>query len=114
MKQQKALVLGAGGFIGNHMVRRLKAEGFFVRGADLKRNEFEISEADEFVLGDLRRADIVAGVFDGRFDEVYQFAADMGGAGYIFTGSHDADIMHNSALINLNVLEMMLRKGSVG
>jgi GDP-D-mannose 3', 5'-epimerase len=114
MKQRKALVLGAGGFIGNHMVRRLKSEGFFVRGVDLKVNEFEASRADEYVLGDLRRANVVADAFDGDFDEVYQFAADMGGAGYIFTGSHDADIMHNSALINLNVLEAMLRGRNVG
>ena len=114
MAQRKALVLGAGGFIGNHMVRRLKSEGFFVRGSDLKRNEFETSTADEYVLGDLRRADVVEAVFDGGFDEVYQFAADMGGAGYIFTGLHDADIMHNSALINLNVLETVLRNRNVG
>ena len=114
MAQRKALVLGAGGFIGNHMVRRLKSEGFFVRGSDLKRNEFETSTADEYVLGDLRRADVVDAVFDGGFDEVYQFAADMGGAGYIFTGLHDADIMHNSALINLNVLETVLRNRNVG
>ena len=114
MAQRKALVLGAGGFIGNHMVRRLKSEGFFVRGSDLKRTEFETSTADEYVLGDLRRADVVDAVFDGGFDEVYQFAADMGGAGYIFTGLHDADIMHNSALINLNVLETVLRNRNVG
>ena len=114
MAQRKALVLGAGGFIGNHMVRRLKSEGFFVRGSDLKRNEFETSTADEYALGDLRRADVVEAVFDGGFDEVYQFAADMGGAGYIFTGLHDADIMHNSALINLNVLETVLRNRNVG
>ena len=100
MAQRKALVL--------------KSEGFFVRGSDLKRNEFETSTADEYVLGDLRRADVVEAVFDGGFDEVYQFAADMGGAGYIFTGLHDADIMHNSALINLNVLETVLRNRNVG
>ena len=114
MKQRKALVLGAGGFIGSHMVRRLKSEGFFVRGVDLKRSQFEVSTADEYMLGDLRRASVVSDAFDSDFDEVYQFAADMGGAGYIFTGSHDADIMHNSALINLNVLEEMLRNGKVG
>jgi nucleoside-diphosphate-sugar epimerase len=100
-----ALVLGAGGFIGGHLVRRLKREGFWVRGADLKFNEFRESEADDFVIADLRDQGAVRAVIDRRFDEVYQLAADMGGAGYIFTGEHDADVMHNSATINLNVAD---------
>jgi nucleoside-diphosphate-sugar epimerase len=122
-----ALVLGAGGFIGNHMVKRLKEEGYWVRGVDLKYPEYGRTEADHFVLRDLRHADDVydligwAGVnrdphqifalqFDKPFDEIYQFAADMGGAGYIFTGNNDADIMHNSATINLNVLDAVREK----
>jgi GDP-D-mannose 3', 5'-epimerase len=117
-----ALVLGAGGFIGSHMVKRLRAEGYWVRGVDLKYPEFSLSEANEFVQGDLRDANFVERViqFKGHrgnfyhfvasqylntFDEIYQFAADMGGAGYVFSGENDADIMHNSATINLNVLE---------
>jgi nucleoside-diphosphate-sugar epimerase len=103
MKQ--ALVLGAGGFIGGHLVKRLKREGFWVRGVDLKLNEYAETEADDFVVGDLREQDVTRGVIDRRFDEVYQLAADMGGAGYIFTGEHDADVMHNSATINLNVAD---------
>lgn len=100
-----ALVLGAGGFIGGHLVKRLKREGLWVRGVDLKFNEYAETEADDFVIGDLRDQAFVRGVVDQRFDEVYQLAADMGGAGYIFTGEHDADIMHNSATINLNVAD---------
>jgi nucleoside-diphosphate-sugar epimerase len=117
-----ALVLGAGGFIGNHMVNRLKALGYWVRGVDLKYPEYSKTNADHFVIADLRSPDLVkqvvsyAGVnrdpyqtfalqFNRPFDEIYQFAADMGGAGYIFTGEHDADVMHNSATINLNVLD---------
>lgn len=107
-----ALVLGAGGFIGSHMVRRLKAEGLWVRAVDLKRPEFSASPADEFAIGDLREQALCRMVYDRRFDEVYQFAADMGGAGYIFTGAHDADIMHNSAAINLNVAEQARRQGA--
>ena len=99
-----ALVSGAGGFIGHHLVRQLKREGFWVRGTDLKYPRFSETEADDFVIGDLRDAYFVRSVIDRRFDEVYQLAADMGGAGYIFTGRHDADVMHNSATINLNVL----------
>ncbi|PCJ50617.1 MAG: NAD-dependent dehydratase [Gammaproteobacteria bacterium] len=99
-----ALVLGAGGFIGSHLVKRLKLEGFWVRGVDLKYPEFSDSQADEFYIGDLREQSFVRNVIDCDFDEVYQLAADMGGAGYIFTGENDADIMHNSASINLNVL----------
>ena len=100
-----ALVLGAGGFIGSHMVRRLKKEGYWVRGVDLKYPEFSKSEADEFIIGDLRVSSAVAEVLwlEKSFDLVFQFAADMGGANYIFSGEHDADVMHNSASINLNV-----------
>lgn len=102
---KKALVCGAGGFIGGHLVKRLKSEGYWVRGVDLKRHEYTDSVADEFVVGDLRDQRLVAEVVAGGFDEVYQLAADMGGAGFIFTGDHDADIMHNSATVNLNVLD---------
>ena len=120
--KKTALVLGAGGFIGSHMVKRLRSEGYWVRGVDLKHTEFSKSEANEFVIGDLRDIDFVRRVirFKGEnenfyhdvpdqyvstFDEIYQFAADMGGAGFVFTGENDADIMHNSVQINLNVLE---------
>ena len=106
-----ALVLGAGGFIGSHLVKRLKAEEFFVRGVDLKHPDFGASAADEFVIGDLREQDVVRTVYDRHFDEVYQLAADMGGAGYIFTGEHDADIMHNSASINLNIADQAHKQG---
>lgn len=106
-----ALVLGAGGFIGSHLAKRLKAEGFFVRGVDLKHPEFGASACDEFVIGDLREQDVVRSVYDRHFDEVYQLAADMGGAGYIFTGEHDADIMHNSASINLNIADAANKQG---
>jgi GDP-D-mannose 3', 5'-epimerase len=99
-----ALVCGAGGFIGHHLVRRLKREGFWVRGVDLEFPRFSATEADDFVLGDLRDSYFVRQVIDRRFDEIYQLAADMGGAGYIFTGEHDAEVMHNSATINLNVI----------
>jgi GDP-D-mannose 3', 5'-epimerase len=101
---KRILVNGAGGFIGGHLVKRLKAEGFWVRAVDLKHNEFTASPADEFIIGDLRDPSVVCQVVQG-IDEVYQLAADMGGAGYIFTGEHDAAVMHNSATINLNVLE---------
>ncbi|GGA11999.1 MAG: NAD-dependent dehydratase [Sphingomonadales bacterium CG12_big_fil_rev_8_21_14_0_65_65_10] len=103
--QKTALVCGAGGFIGGHLVKRLKSEGFWVRGVDLKFHEHAETEADDFAIGDLRDQRFVREVVDQRFDEVYQLAADMGGAGYIFTGENDADIMHNSATINLNVLD---------
>ena len=121
--KKTALVLGAGGFIGSHMVKRLRSEGYgFVRGVDLKRPEFSETEAHEFIQGDLRDATFVERVLQFKgylgnfyhfvsskyidsFDEIYQFAADMGGAGFVFTGENDADIMHNSATINLNVLE---------
>ena len=121
---KKALVLGAGGFIGNNLVSRLKREGYWVRGVDLKLPEFNKTDADEFIsgnVGDLRSQSNCARVvrFDGKqgnfynnvpeqyketFDEIYQLAADMGGAGFVFTGENDADIMHNSATINLNIL----------
>ena len=109
-----ALVCGAGGFIGSHLVQRLKSEGFWVRGVDLKYPEFLPTAADEFVQGDLRDWGVVQQLFDRYFDEVYQLAADMGGAGYIFTGEHDADIMHNSASINLNVLHCGHKSGNMG
>lgn len=105
---KKALVLGAGGFIGNHLVNRLKNENFWVRGVDLKKNEYQETKADEFIVGDLTNPEIAEQVLRGHdgapFDEVYQLAADMGGAGYIFSGENDANVMHNSALINLNVV----------
>jgi len=121
-RQKTALVCGAGGFIGSYMVRRLREEGYWVRGVDLKYPEFSSSAANEFIQGDLTDQIFVEKVvqFKGHagnyyhfvaskyietFDEIYQFAADMGGAGYIFTGDHDADVMHNSALINLNILD---------
>jgi GDP-D-mannose 3',5'-epimerase len=102
---RRAIVCGAGGFIGSHLVRRLKREGFWVRGVDLKFPEFAETEADDFVLADLREQENCRAIVDQRFDEVYQLAADMGGAGFVFTGENDADIMHNSAMINLNMLE---------
>lgn len=100
-----ALVLGAGGFIGSHMVNRLKSEGYWVRGVDLKYPEFSTTQADEFLIYDLRNKAPFSEVT--QFDEVYQFAADMGGAGFVFTGEHDAEIMHNSATINLNVCDAL-------
>jgi GDP-D-mannose 3', 5'-epimerase len=108
---KKALVCGAGGFIGNHLVKRLKKEGYWVRGADLKENEYGQNLADDFVIGDLRNAEFSRQVLEKGFDEVYQLAADMGGAGYIFTGEHDADVMHNSALCNINVLNASKNSG---
>ena len=120
--KKTALVLGAGGFIGSHMVKRLREEGYWVRGVDLKYPEFSSTKAHEFIRGDLRDISIVRRVirftgylgnfyeqiaekFAMPFDEIYQFAADMGGAGFVFTGENDADIMHNSCSINLNVLD---------
>ena len=108
--KKKALVCGAGGFIGGHLVKRLKSEGYWVRAVDLKENEYDNDAADEFIIGDLRDPVFTNKVVNG-VDEVYQLAADMGGAGYIFTGYHDADVMHNSAMCNLNVLEAMRQNG---
>jgi GDP-D-mannose 3', 5'-epimerase len=105
---RKALVCGGGGFIGNHLVRHLREEGLWVRAVDLRHPEFSVSAADEFVIGDLRDPTICRAVTDTQFDEVYQLASDMGGAGYIFTGDNDANIMSNS-LINLNILESCRR-----
>ena len=104
---KRIAVLGAGGFIGGHLVKKLKAQGHNVYGVDLKHPEFLKSEADEFLIGDLRNQELVKSILGQDFDEVYQLAADMGGAGYIFTGDHDADIMHNSAQINMNVAETL-------
>ena len=106
METKAALVCGAGGFIGSHLVKRLKKEGYWVRGVDLKYPEFSKTAADDFIKGDLRDLEVCKRATDRQFDEVYQLAADMGGAGFVFTGEHDAAIMHNSALINLNMLEM--------
>lgn len=110
-ENKKALVCGAGGFIGSHLVKKLKKEGFWVRGVDLKKPEYSASEADEFIVGDLRSQLVVEKILDMPFDEVYQLAADMGGAGYIFSGEHDADVMHNSATINLNVVDRAKQVG---
>ena len=110
-KLKKALVCGAGGFIGSHLVKMLKSEGFWVRGVDLKDTEFAETLSDDFVIGDLRDPVICKRVCDQPFDEVYQLAADMGGAGFIFTGDNDADVMHNSALINLNLVEAAYKSG---
>jgi nucleoside-diphosphate-sugar epimerase len=107
---KRILVNGAGGFIGGHMVKRLKSEGHFVRAVDLKQHEFAKPPADQFIIGDLRDHPTVAAAVQG-IDEVYQFAADMGGAGFIFTGEHDAEVMHNSASINLNTLHFGLKAG---
>ena len=113
-----ALVLGGGGFIGSHMVKKLKTEGFWVRAVDIKYPEFADSQADEFIQGDLRDPKLVEEIFrcpihpEQKWDEVYQFAADMGGAGFVFTGENDADIMHNSALVNLNVAHEAVKQGN--
>ena len=124
-RQKTALVCGAGGFIGSHMVRRLKSEGYWVRGVDIKRPEYSPTLADEFILGDLTDIDLmkrvirfsgyqgnfyanVAEKFVEPFDEIYQYAADMGGAGYIFSGDNDSEVMYNSAAINLNMLKCQL------
>ena len=109
---KRALVCGAGGFIGGHLVKYLKEKGYWVRGVDLKYNEYSPTDqiADDFVIGDLRNQNIVAKVVDYEMDEVYQLAADMGGAGFVFTGENDADIMHNSALVNLNLAHEASKK----
>jgi nucleoside-diphosphate-sugar epimerase len=108
---KKTVVLGAGGFIGSHLVKRLKSEGHYVIGADIKHPEFSSTEADAFFIGDLRDLDFVSKVIDNEVDELYQLAADMGGAGYIFTGLNDANVMHNSSQINLNVAKVATEKG---
>jgi len=108
---KKVLVCGAGGFIGGHLVKKLKREGHWVRGVDLKLHEFSKSPADEFIVGDLTDQALVRQVLDMPFDEVYQLAADMGGAGYLFTGENDANVMHNSALVNLNIIQQALKVG---
>ena len=109
---KRVIVLGGGGFIGGHLSKRLKNEGNYVRICDIKKHEyFEQSEiCNEFILGDLTDPTIVSTVINDSFDEVYQLAADMGGAGYIFTGENDANVMHNSALINLNVTHECVKK----
>ena len=106
---KKALVCGAGGFIGGHLVKRLKEEGYWVKGVDLKSHEYSESMADEFDIADLRDPHVTNKIINQPFDEVYQLAADMGGAGFVFSGENDADIMHNSAMINLNVVEASVK-----
>ena len=106
----KVLVCGAGGFIGSSLVSSLKQKGYYVIGADLKRSEFRINEADEFYICDLRDQSQVEQLITADIDSIYQLAADMGGAGYIFTGDNDADIMYNSVQINLNILNEMVKK----
>lgn len=108
---KKVLVCGAGGFIGGHLVSSLKNQGYYVIGADIRQHEYHDTDADEFYQYDLRRQDLVAQLLTPDIDTIYQLAADMGGAGYIFTGDNDADIMHNSAQINLNIVDEMVRKG---
>ncbi len=110
--KKRAIVLGAGGFIGSHLVNFLKKESYWVKGVDLKKPEFSKTGADEFVIGDLRDPVFVKKIFNQKFDEVYQLAADMGGAGYVFTGNNDADIMSNSVIINLNVLKNAVKSNS--
>ena len=110
---KEVLVCGAGGFIGGHLVKKLKNDGMWVRAVDIKKNEFSESNADEFIVADLRDSQAVEGILDKPFKEVYQLAADMGGAGFVFSGENDADIMHNSAMINLNIVEASV-KSKVG
>ena len=105
------LVCGAGGFIGGHLVTSLKEKGYYVIGADIKQHEYKTTDADEFYQYDLREQDLVRKLVTPDIDAIYQLAADMGGAGYVFTGVNDANIMHNSALINLNILEAMVKNG---
>ncbi len=108
---KRALVCGAGGFIGGHLVEKLKQNGYWVRGVDLKRHEYRDSSADEFVVGDLRDFNVCKQVVTSDIDEIYQLAADMGGAGFVFSGENDADIMHNSALINLQIADLAVKMG---
>jgi len=107
---RRAVVCGAGGFIGSHLVNRLKAEGYWVRGVDLKYPDFSVTGADDFIVADLRKASSWERVLDQSFDEAYQLAADMGGAGYIFTGDHDSEVMHNSAMINLHMADFGVKR----
>lgn len=107
---KKALVCGAGGFIGSHLVKRLKSEGYWVRGVDLKYPEYDNTVADDFIIGDLRDYAVCERSIDGYFNEIYQLAADMGGAGFVFTGENDADIMHNSGLVNMNILDVAWKR----
>ena len=109
---KKVIVLGGGGFIGGHLAKRLKSEGCHVRICDLKKHEhfFEDEICDEFIVGDLTDPKVVEVVISEGVDELYQLAADMGGAAYIFTGEHDADVMYNSSLINLNVAREVVKK----
>ena len=114
---KKALVLGAGGFIGSHMVKNLKKRGYWVRGVDLKYPEFAKTEADDFIIGDLQEKNVCEKSFLNDndsivFNRVYQFAADMGGAGYIHTGDNDANVVHNSALINLNIVSECVKRNA--
>jgi GDP-D-mannose 3', 5'-epimerase len=109
---KKALVCGAGGFIGSHLVKKLKKEGFWVRGVDLKFPEYDNTVADDFIIGDLRDYSVCERAINQKFDEIYQLAADMGGAGFVFTGENDADIMHNSGLVNMNVLDAAWKRNS--
>lgn len=110
INKKTALVCGAGGFIGHHLVKKLKKEKFWIRGVDIKRPEYSKTGVDEFVIGDLRDPKFCQKILDSSFDEVYQLAADMGGAGYIFTGKNDANVLHNSALINLNIVNLSVEK----
>ena len=110
MENKRIIVLGAGGFIGGHLCNELQKEGHWVRGVDIKKHEYFENVGDDFVLGDLRDPNVVETVIEEGADEVYQLAADMGGAGFIFTGENDADIMHNSALVNLNVAHECVKK----
>ena len=107
---KKALVCGAGGFIGSHLVKRLKEEGYWVKGVDLKYPEFWETYADDFMIGDLRDYSVCQRAVNQKFDEIYQLAADMGGAGFVFTGENDADIMHNSGLINMNMIDVAWKR----
>ena len=111
MYTKRALVCGSGGFIGSHLVKRLKREGYWVRGVDLKLPEFDPSAADDFVVADLRDSASWERALDRQFEEVYQLAADMGGAGFVFSGANDAEIMHNSAMINLHMAHYAVEKG---
>ena len=110
MNAKKALVCGADGFIGHHLVNYLKQEGYWVKGIDIKINTYARSNADTFIKGDLRNQKFCEEVIDESFDEVYQLAADMGGAGYIFVGNNDADIMHSNVMINLNILDVCYQR----